>query len=93
MKVRIITDSTADATPEIKNRVTAVPLTVHFGTEEYIDGVTINNREFYEKLVECDQMPTTSQASPAAFGEVFQQVADAGDSAVVITLASQLSGT
>ena len=40
MKTRIIVDSTADLVPEIKARVSTVPLTVHFGQEEYIDGVT-----------------------------------------------------
>ena len=51
MKTRIIVDSTADLVPEIKERVYTVPLTVHFGQEEYIDGVTIDHRTFYEKLV------------------------------------------
>ena len=61
--------------------------------KEYIDGVTINHREFYEKLIETDVMPRTSQAPPAAFAKVYEQVAAAGDSAVVITLTSELSGT
>ncbi len=55
MKTRIIVDSTADLVPEIKARVSTVPLTVHFGQEEYIDGVTIDNKTFYEKLVGCRQ--------------------------------------
>ena len=54
MKTRIIVDSTADLVPEIKARVSTVPLTVHFGQEEYIDGVTIDNKTFYEKLIESD---------------------------------------
>ena len=37
MTTRIIVDSTADLVPEIKERVHIVPLTVHFGDEEYID--------------------------------------------------------
>ena len=93
MKVRIITDSTADVTPQVCQRLLRVPLTVHFGDTEYIDGVTITNHQFYEKLVECDSIPSTSQATPAAFAQVFEEVAQAGESAVVITLASQLSGT
>ncbi len=93
MKTRIIVDSTADITPEVAQRVSVVPLTVHFGDEEYVDGVTITHKQFYEKLVESDVMPSTSQATPAAFAQMFQQIAEAGDSAVVITLASQLSGT
>ena len=93
MRVRIIIDSTTDLAPELRGQVEVVPLTVNFGTEEYIDGVTITHEEFYSKLIESDVLPTTSQATPAAFAEVFEEVAAAGDSAVVITVASQLSGT
>ena len=93
MNVRIIVDSTADLTPALKERMLVVPLTVHFGDEEYVDGVTITHNEFYEKLIESDVLPSTSQASPAAFEDVFRQVAEAGESAVVITLSSKFSGT
>lgn len=93
MKTRIIVDSTADLTPEFKKRVYTVPLTVNFGDEEYIDGVTINNTEFYEKLIESDIMPSTSQAIPAAFEKEFEKAKEANESAIVITLASKFSGT
>lgn len=93
MAVKIIIDSTTDLIPEIKEKTTVVPLTVHFGEKEYIDGVTITHKQFYEKLVETDVLPHTSQATPADFSTVFQQVSDSGDSAVVITLSSKLSGT
>ncbi|MBQ4620531.1 MAG: DegV family protein [Clostridia bacterium] len=56
MKTRIIVDSTADLVAEYKKRVTVVPLTVRFGDEEYIDGVTIDHKTFYEKLVESDAL-------------------------------------
>ena len=93
MSVRIIIDSTVDINPKLKNRFTIVPLTVHFGDEEYLDGVTITHKQFYEKLIESDVLPTTSQAPPHAFAEIFEEVAAAGDTAVVITVASRLSGT
>lgn len=93
MKTRIIVDSTADLLPEYKERVSVVPLTVHFGEQEYIDGITIDHKTFYEKLVESDMLPTTSQASPAAFIKEFNKVKEAGESAVVITISSKLSGT
>ncbi len=93
MKTRIIVDSTADLMPEIKERVHVVPLTVHFGDEEFIDGVTIDHKTFYEKLIESDVLPTTSQATPDAFMKEFEKAAQAGEAAVVITIASQLSGT
>lgn len=93
MKTRIIVDSTADLVPVCKSRVSIVPLTVHFGQEEYIDGITIDHKTFYEKLVESDVLPTTSQAAPDAFMKEFDKVKEAGDSAVVITLSSKFSGT
>ena len=93
MKTRIIVDSTADLMPEYKERVSVVPLTVHFGDQEYIDGVTIDHKMFYEKLVESDVLPTTSQATPDSFMKEFDKVKEAGESAVVITLASNFSGT
>ncbi len=93
MKTRIIVDSTADLLPEFKERVCTVPLTVKFGDEEFIDGVTIDHKTFYEKLIESDTLPTTSQATPDAFIKEFDKVKEAGEAAVVITLASQFSGT
>ncbi len=93
MGVKIIVDSTADLTPEVKQRMSIVPLTVHFGNEEYVDGVTITHKQFYEKLIESDVLPTTSQATPASFAEMFDKIAENGDSAVVLTLSSKLSGT
>ena len=93
MNTRIIVDSTADLMPEYKNRVHTVPLTVHFGEQEFIDGVTIDHKTFYEKLIESDVLPTTSQATPDAFMQEFDKTAEAGEAAVVITLASKFSGT
>ena len=93
MSVRIIVDSTADMMPDIKKQVETVPLTLRFLDEEFIDGVTIDHKAFYEKLIESDVLPTTSQATPAAFVPYFDEVKKSGDSAVVITLSQKLSGT
>lgn len=93
MSVRIIVDSTADLTPGLKSRVTAVPLTVHFGEQEYIDGVTITPEEFYKKLASAKDLPSTSQATPYAFNEAFEEAVEAGDTVVAIIISSGLSGT
>ena len=93
MSVRIIVDSSADVAERFQKRLCVVPLTIHFGSEELIDGVTIDKAHFYQRLVESDQLPTTSQATPAAFQKVYEQTVQAGDSAVVITLSGKLSGT
>lgn len=93
MAVRIIVDSTVNVSADSTQKLEIVPLIVRFGEEEFIDGVTIDHKAFYEKLIECDMLPTTSQASPAAFAEVFEKVTAAGDTAVVLTISSKLSGT
>lgn len=93
MSVKIIVDSTANMSEIVQKRLHTVPLTVHFGEEGYLDGVEINNRQFYERLIESDVLPTTSQATPQVFVDAFEEVLGEGDTAVVITLGSSLSGT
>jgi DegV family protein with EDD domain len=93
MSVKIIVDSTADLTPAVRSQVEVVPLTIHFGEEEYIDGVTIDSRTFYEKLIESDVLPTTSQATPFVFEEAFRDAVADGSQVVCITCSSKLSGT
>lgn len=93
MKINIIVDSTCNCNAEVENKLIIVPLTINFDGVEYIDGVTIKNQEFYEKLVECDALPTTSQATPEAFEKAYKEVTEKGESAIVITVSSKLSGT
>lgn len=93
MSVRIIVDSTADLIPAVKEKVEIVPMTLRFGEEEFIDGVTIDHKMFYEKLIESDVIPKTSQATPSSFTPHFDKVKEAGDTAVVITISKTLSGT
>lgn len=93
MCVRIIVDSSTNVSEKYREKIQSVPLTVRFGDREYLDGVEISKHQFYEMLVESDVLPTTSQATPAAFADCFEAIASAGDSAVVITLSSKLSGT
>jgi len=93
VKVKIIVDSTADLPEHIKNRVSVVPLMIQFGQEQYVDGVTITHQIFYEKLVESDMLPTTSQPSPEAFVKAYEEARKNGEIPVVITVSSALSGT
>lgn len=93
MAVRIITDSGIDLPGEVDPRVTVVPLGITFGTTTYADGVDLTNDRFYELLIESDELPKTSQATPFSYQQIFEDVRAAGDEAVVITLSSKLSGT
>ena len=93
MSVKIIVDSTADITRQVRSRVDVVPLTIHFGEEEFVDRVTIDSHAFYEKLIESDVLPTTSQATPFAFEKAFADAVHQGYDVVCITCSSRLSGT
>lgn len=95
MAVRFIIDSAADIIPAEANALGLVhlPLKVIFGEKEYSDSVDLTHNEFYEKLIESDEFPTTSQINPAVFMSAYQKIVDEGDTAVVITLSGKLSGT
>ncbi len=95
MSVRIIIDSASDLTKEQADKLGLdfLPLKTIFGTKEYLDGITLSHQQFYEKLIESDCMPTTSQIPPHDFEQLYADVKEKKDTAVVITLSSRLSGT
>ena len=70
-----------------------IPLKVIFGEQEYLDSVNLTHRDFYEKLIESDVLPTTCQIPPSEFEAAYEEVVSAGDTAVVVTLSGKLSGT
>ncbi|MCR8641701.1 DegV family protein [Paenibacillus sp. N1-5-1-14] len=96
-KVRIVTDSTADIPEEIRKElgIICVPLKILFGEETFLDGVTMTQDTFYDRLVTSSVIPTTSQPSPQEFLDVYQQLADENPEGSIISihLASVLSGT
>ncbi len=95
MAIRIIIDSASDILPHEAGKLGLIhlPLTVTFNDAEYRDSVDLSHREFYEKLIESDDLPTTSQISPGAYSEAIKKVVEAGDSAIIITISGALSGT
>lgn len=95
MAVKIIIDSASDISEKEAEGlgVTLVPMEIRIGAEEYLDGVNLTPAEFYEKLIESDELPQTSQINPYRFDEAYGKTVAAGDEAVVITISSKLSGT
>lgn len=73
--------------------IALMPLAIRFGSEEYWDGVTLSHREFFEKLIETDEIPQTSQISDYRFEEVFASLTADGSEVIAVTLSSKLSGT
>ena len=93
MSVRIVTDSASDITGLTRKNLTIAPMAVTFGETTYLDGVTLSHTQFYEKLIESDTLPITSQVTPAQFEDAFRSAAEAGETVVCITVSSKLSGT
>ena len=96
MAVKFIIDSASDVLPGECKKLGAVhvPLTVRFGDKEFADAVDLSHKKFYKMLTSGkEEHPTTSQIGPAAWAEVMEEVTRSGDTAVVITISSKLSGT
>lgn len=92
-KIRILTDSGSDICAPFPENLTVIPLTIHFGPEEYRDGETIDHKTFYEKLTSGSALPTTSLIPPGEFEQAYKKAQDAGESVIAIVLSSKLSGT
>lgn len=95
MSVKIICDSASDISLKQAKEwgVTVLPLKTIWEGKEYLDGVTMEPHKFYERLIETDELPTTSQVTPYEFQEAFKQVIEEKNTAVCLTVSSKLSGT
>lgn len=93
MKLRVITDSASDLLPPYRPELTVLPMEITFGEEHYADGVDITHHQFYEKLIEHEHLPTTSQISPGTFEDAFRRAVDAEETVIAVVLSSKLSGT
>lgn len=93
--IKLMADSACDLeqTEADALGIALMPLSIRFGSEEYWDGVTLSHREFFEKLIETDEIPQTSQISDYRFEEAFASLTADGSEVIAVTLSSKLSGT
>lgn len=91
--IHIITDSASDISQEdaLRLGVKVLPMIITIGEKEYRDGIDLSAQEFYEKLIESDELPKTSQINPFRFVEEFEKLN--GEEAIVILISKELSGT
>ena len=95
MTIKIVTDSTADLSPELIKElgITVVPLYVCFGKDVYRDREEINEDDFYQRLLQDSTHPTTTQPTPQDFAEVYRQLSSKADGIISIHISEKLSGT
>lgn len=94
--IALVTDSTCDIPQEWVQQydISVVPLSIIFGDEVYQDGVDLSGQEFYRRLAEKKQFPTTSQPAPGAFLAAFKRAAEKGAKEIIaITISAAMSGT
>ena len=85
MTVRIVTDSTCDLPAETITRynIHVVPLYINVGKQGYLDGIDMTREEFYTRLPDFPQHPTTAVPSIERFRAAYNTLADEGASAVI----------
>ena len=96
MKIGIVTDSTCDLGSDLleKHGIEMVPLIINFSEEEvYRDTLDITNQDFFARLVQVENLPTTSQPSIGWFVDKYKEMAERYDAIISIHLAESLSGT
>ena len=95
-RIRVVTDSACDLAADVaaEHGVAIVPLTIRFGSEEFVDGRDLSTGEFWSRCKASDVLPETAAPSPGAFQEVFLAAADDGcDGVLCIDLSGALSAT
>lgn len=93
--IKIVVDSTADLPANLyrENDITVVPMLSQFGAETLRDDVDITRDQFYKRLVESPDPPTTSAPPVGVFEETFRRLAAEGHEILSLSLAGGLSGT
>ncbi len=93
--IALVTDSACDLPAEVLDhfQVHVVPMQLSFGEASYLDKVTITPDQFYSRLDECPDYPTTAQPSPLAFESLYTSLAGSYDSIIAVHLSQRLSGT
>ena len=93
--LRIITDSAADFEPVEMTElgVECIPLGVSFGETEYLENENLSKVRFFELLQGSQVFPRTSHPGPYVYERIMRETKEAGDTAVIFTLSSAISGT
>ncbi len=93
--IAIVTDSTCDLPASLRTayEFAVAPAHVMFGSDDFLDGVTIDAQAFYRRIEETGVIPTTSQPSVGEFAAVYRGLAADGAREILsIHISSQLSG-
>ncbi|MBA3073632.1 MAG: DegV family protein, partial [Anaerolineae bacterium] len=69
------------------------PQIIIFGEKSYRDDTEISTVEFLDKLRKSTSLPKTAAPPPALYTPIYEEIVKNGDSALVLTPSSKVSGT
>ncbi|MFJ5769429.1 DegV family protein [Psychrobacillus sp. NPDC093180] len=94
-KIAWVVDSTAYVNSFLKNHpdVFEIPLNIHFGQQQFIDGVDLTSEQLYERIRNGTDPVKTSQPSAGEFAEVYTKLSKEYESIIAIHVSNSLSGT
>ena len=94
-KVKIIADSTCDLSKELLERydISIIPLHIHMGEQEYLDGCTITPEDIYKWSDETKQTPKTSALSPMEAQNYINQALEEAEEVICFCISEKLSST
>ncbi len=94
-KIKIVVDSAADIPSDLakKHDIRIVPDYVNFGDQSFPDdGISLSRQEFYKRLAQATELPTTAAPPPGMGAKIFQEALADADHVIAFSVASKLSG-
>ncbi|KPK11219.1 MAG: hypothetical protein AMJ56_06555 [Anaerolineae bacterium SG8_19] len=93
--VAVATDSTANIPDEFVEdlNIHVIPQCLNWEGETFLDGIDITPSEFYQRLGQAKELPTTSQPSAGEFHEFFGKLAEENQAIIGVFISEYLSGT
>lgn len=90
-----IVDSTAYISETLQQHpdLFSIPLNIHFGEKQFIDGIDLTPNELYTYIKQSPTLPKTSQPSPGEFAEQFKKIAEKYETGIAVHVSGKLSGT
>lgn len=93
MKIKILSDSTCDLSPELlsQHNITLVPLTVVKDGQEYSDGITITPQDIFAYVAAGGSLCSTAAINAEDYKEIFSKYVNDYDGVVHINIGSGFS--
>ncbi|MBN2780625.1 MAG: DegV family EDD domain-containing protein [Candidatus Marinimicrobia bacterium] len=94
-EIALVVDSASDISDDVaeKYNINIIPLRIAFGDELFIDGVTIDNTMFYERLKNGRVFPKTSQPAPRDMENMYRFLLSHYKHVISLHVSGKLSGT